>query len=427
MKKMTVILLTATLAVFGFAGTSLALHDGGVAHCDACHTMHNSQDGAAETANAQFSGYSYLLKGSDQSSTCLNCHEGTPGSYHISTPGAMVQGTTVPTQLTPGGDFAWLKMDYTWNAWGTDYTEDGDSHGHNIIAADYGYAQDGTLTASPGGAYPADSFYCSSCHDPHGKYRVFEDGSVATTGLPIADRGSYPDGGNTHRSPSALGGWAVGAYRLLGGIGYEPKSAPGTAFTNTIPAAMAPSSYNRDESTTQTRTAYGSGMSEWCANCHGGILQDGFTSGMAGLKHPAGNNAELGATIAANYNSYVSSGILDPAQTDAYLSLTPFETGDGNDTVGRTAMAALAVNDDTALAGPEATDNVMCLTCHRAHASGFPDMLRFMETETFVTEEGAFALEMGRSDVDMQAAYYRDASGFGNFQRALCNKCHVKD
>ena len=49
-------------------------------------------------------------------------------------------------------------------------------------------------------------------------------------------------------------------------------------------------------------------MSEWCANCHGGMLQDAYTSGMAGLRHPAGNGAKLTADIAANYNAYVTLG-----------------------------------------------------------------------------------------------------------------------
>ncbi len=51
-------------------------------------------------------------------------------------------------------------------------------------------------------------------------------------------------------------------------------------------------------------------MSEWCANCHTGMHQDSYTSGMAGLRHPAGNGAKLTADIVTNYNAYVSSGIM---------------------------------------------------------------------------------------------------------------------
>ena len=51
-------------------------------------------------------------------------------------------------------------------------------------------------------------------------------------------------------------------------------------------------------------------MSEWCANCHTAFLQSGYTSGMAGLRHPAGNGAKLTAAIVANYNAYVPSGIM---------------------------------------------------------------------------------------------------------------------
>ena len=52
------------LVVFGPVGAS-AFHAGGVAHCDGCHTMHNSADNPANNLD----GNDHLLKGSDASST----------------------------------------------------------------------------------------------------------------------------------------------------------------------------------------------------------------------------------------------------------------------------------------------------------------------------------------------------------------------
>ena len=42
MKKLLFVLSLVAIS----AAPALAFHDGGVAHCNGCHTMHNSQDGA---------------------------------------------------------------------------------------------------------------------------------------------------------------------------------------------------------------------------------------------------------------------------------------------------------------------------------------------------------------------------------------------
>ena len=49
---------------------AFAFHDGGVAECGGCHAMHTAKSPLALGGD-----YGYLLAGTDQSSTCLNCHE----------------------------------------------------------------------------------------------------------------------------------------------------------------------------------------------------------------------------------------------------------------------------------------------------------------------------------------------------------------
>jgi predicted CXXCH cytochrome family protein len=420
----------AAILALGF-GNAYAFHSGGVAECEGCHTMHEpkSSDG-------------FLLAGSDQSSTCLNCHQNPadtgPASYHVSTSLTADENNAtgvIPLQRTPGGDFGWVKKSYRWSPRaGTNETSPGERHGHNIVASDYGYVADTTLTTAPGGTYDASKLACSSCHDPHGKWRrtvteVTDPATQwATTGAPIGNSGSY----NNSRDPA--NGLAVGAFRILGGKGYAPQSYNAGAFANQVPNAVAPSAYNRTEATTQTRVAYGSGMSEWCANCHSSFKTE--TTGMGTLKHPAGNAAKLGATILANYNSYVKSGDLTGQVTSAYLSLVPFEEGSGN----YTTLKTHAVNNDTQLAGADAQSNVACISCHRAHASGFDHMLRFDYGNEFMTVADATgaaqygdptanpAQAAGRSVAERTAAYYdRPASKFAPYQRVLCNKCHAKD
>lgn len=436
MKGINVTLAAAATALL-ISSPALAFHSGGVAECEGCHTMHNSLDGAPMTTAGslgQFQTGPYLLKGNDQSSACLNCHQHAgdtgPSGYHISTAEGDMPAGTAPLQRTPGGDFGFLKKLYTWVMRGEASESVGDRHGHNIVAADYGYNADATLTAAPGGSYPANKLACSSCHDPHGTYRRDATGAVSRTGLPIKGSGSYGD--------AASASYAVGAYRLLGGEGYFPKSIGSDySFGNTVPAAVAPSTYNRTEASTQTRVAYGQGMSEWCSNCHTGILRTSFTSGMGSLTHPAGNGAKLGATIAGNYNLYVKSGDLTNTSDKSYNSLVPFEEG----TADYATLKTHAKIDDTYLNGPTADSNVSCLSCHRAHASGFDSMTRFgaLEGGEYFTVADASGNAMysadlndksalGRNQVEQAAALYdRPATKFAPYQRALCNKCHAKD
>src|SRR6266545_2764826 len=96
---------------------SFAFHEGGVATCDGCHTMHNSSRGLAMTKTGlpQGTANRYLLQGSDPSSTCLICHAGSSftDSYRIATSPVPAPGSP-PRQLTPGGDFAYLQKNYNW-------------------------------------------------------------------------------------------------------------------------------------------------------------------------------------------------------------------------------------------------------------------------------------------------------------------------
>jgi len=154
--------------------------------------------------------------------------------------------------------------------------------------------------------------------------------------------------------------------------------------------------------------------------------------------HSSGNYVHpvdegLGGTIQANYEQYVGSGNMTGSAGSSFLSLIPFATN----TSDYTALATLAVNDDTQLGGPGSTDQVMCLSCHRAHASGFEYMLRFGYQYEFMTKNSSYlcadaygndACGRGRTEQEMTIAYGdRPATDWATYQRVLCNKCHAKD
>jgi hypothetical protein len=153
--------------------------------------------------------------------------------------------------------------------------------------------------------------------------------------------------------------------------------------------------------------------------------------------HPADQG--LGSPVATAYGQYVKSGDMGGTATSSFLSLTPFAQNTGV----YTALSANAKNNNSALAGPGSTDQVTCLSCHRAHASGFVDMLRFDYGYEFttkgsqyvgsdnpeVTGSRAYLQHRGRTNAEWLAAYYDrpPTPTFATYQRVLCNKCHAKD
>ncbi len=387
-KRLTVygMLIAVCLAPLWHCPTAEAFHSGSDTECKECHVGTGSQ-----------------LQGSDASSTCLRCHRApqnilNPTGYYVATNDANLGQGFPPSQLTPGGDFAYLKKNYSWNLNGKRMLSPGDRHGHNIIALDYGYYADATNTTAPGGTYPGNILSCVSCHDPHAKI--------------------------------AQGANSTGAYRLLGGSGYAPPSSMGYVFTFDAPVAVAPSEYNRSEALTDTRVAYGKGMSEWCSNCHAKIGQD---QGESKYGHPVGNNAKFTEEIIANYATYVNSGALNGRGETSYNSLVPFEEG----TDDKLILSQHAKNDGSYTAGPNYESNVMCLTCHRAHASGWDNISRWNMSAEFIiynslcpgTDNNTPAeCSQGRTAAETQRALYdRPTSLFASYQKGLCNKCHAKD
>ena len=445
MKVSKIIVATALLSL-ATAGSAFAFHDGGVATCDGCHTMHNSKGNkvmnkvAGKGSQVIGTANNYLLQGSDQSSTCLGCHGGTTGGgYKVMTTNAAA-GTTVVKQFTPGGDFGWLLADYSWTS-PRNGTSPKDRHGHNVVAADFGIAPDATLLTAPGNGstFVNTDLACSSCHDPHARYRTDTAGVQTLGGAPIAGSGSYGD--------VATAGEARGTYRFLAGVGYKADSqtTAGT-FAAPAPVAVAPAVYNQTEAAGNIRVAYGTGMSEWCSNCHVGLHNSSYPTN---LRHPAGDGATLTASVLGNYNAYVMTGNLTATAINSYDSLIPFGTQAANVTalkalVNTANVAGTASNNDASTAGADASSTVICLSCHRAHASGFTQMGRWNFNAEFMTVDGAYAdaskpyvatdettygnYADGKTAVELAAAYNgKPATHFASFQRQLCNKCHAKD
>jgi predicted CXXCH cytochrome family protein len=404
--KLSLIVLTATLLAVGLSGMAYAFHSGGVGRCEGCHSMHQPEDTTSQ----------HLLAFADSSSTCLDCHAGSSlGSHAAMTypdPGAGV----APVNYTPGGDFLYLLKTYSFTGRSGTSIENGNTHGHNVIAADQGLTVTSQWAQGPGGTFNSADLTCTSCHDPHGKYRRDENGVFTRTGFPIIASGS------TGTVPAA--NQAVGAYRILAGQGYTQNAGAITPGFLGVPIAVSPSTYNQPESTNQVRIAYGvSGTADgktswgnWCGACHADYHSTG------NYVHPV--DQQLG-NLATTYDQYIKSGDMNGNHASSFLSLVPFM----QNTSDYTLLSANASNTVATSAGPATSDQVSCLSCHRAHASPFPSMLRWGMDNEFMVSNGVYQIESrGRSNAEAIAAYYgRPVTAFASYQRVLCNKCHAQD
>ncbi|MDY0185868.1 MAG: hypothetical protein RBR43_08330 [Desulfuromonadaceae bacterium] len=378
--KKTISIATAMMFSLCLTGAAFAFHDGGVAHCDGCHSMH----GGATSGPA-------LQKGSDASSTCLNCHNGANG-YKVSSADG--------SNKNEGGDFHWTKDNgYTYVVRGNTKTFDYNKAGHNMLAADFGMTNDANLTMAPGGSFPAAGFSCTGCHDPHGQ----ANGGTVGGALPISVSGSY--------GAVPAPGTQAGNYRIL----YDSAKI---GFSEDAPIARASGSNGAS-------VQYGSGMSGWCANCHVGFYATTSSGGM----HP------VDRAVQTTYNSYVATGNFTGTIANAYDPLVPIERG------VTTASSDLPDPTDQATAGVgvDGSSKVMCLSCHRAHGSAFGNALRGDMSEAFLAESW---ITLGSNVPATAVPYYKQGvkidvadagsgnpftDGYGEYQRSLCNKCHVQD
>jgi len=360
-------------------GFCQGFHSGGVGSCNACHSMHSAQAGSQQ-----------LLLSSDPSSICLNCHTASGGRNGPSV------FSSDGSALTPGGDFYWMTKSFSW----LDGQSPNYDHGHNIVAIDFNLYADPVLTTSPGGSYPSASLGCTSCHDPHGQV----GGGTAQDGLPVSKSGSYGAGTDT--------GAISGNYRLLGDSSYTSGSY---SFSNDAPVARQ-SNVNKYTESDRSHVDYGSGMSEWCGNCHSAILSSDHKSGGLSIKHSSGSGALFSQNSINMYDSYLRTGDLSGTSATAFLQFVPFERG----------TSSMQLLDPNSTQGPDANSNVMCLSCHRAHASAFPNSGRWDFTATLLVDSHPAVGDVGATTIDVYNSYYgRDiAAEFGAGQSQFCEKCH---
>ena len=174
----------------------------------------------------------------------------------------------------------------------------------------------------------------------------------------------------------------------MGGMGF---------FVNPAPVAVGLDVELGTLESNSNHVAYISGMSQWCANCHEDYLANNHEVGGGDFEHPG--YGTLDGDVLQWYNMY--NGTSDPAGGDpstAYLAAVPFE--DAANSLFRTA-------------GPTSSSRIMCLTCHRAHASSATNSGRW-----------DFKVETLGQDGVVSGSYPLPNPYPSPDQQPLCFKCH---
>jgi len=309
--------------------------------CSNCHTMHDSQNGggvARGGSGVGWNGSGQLTGGSTQGpqsqlliTGCVGCHSSTTSSTIINFGGSkipIVYNTVQPTTPLAGGNFYWVAQGGEVN----------DTKGHNV----YGISGvDANLNKAPGGmpcltggchislAASSDTG-CKGCHTS----TAHHDDSKPWYRFLLSDHSED----ESHVLKTNV----------------KPSGAPGEYISNEDPDwEYTKSATDHNYYQGQTGPFFSEGISymhsitAFCYGCHRTfhvITNEFFTSPW--LRHPI--------------------GILLP-DSGEYAGYDPVSNYSTEAPVAWTNPASPS----------RATAVVMCLSCHRAHGSDQPDMLRW--------------------------------------------------
>jgi hypothetical protein len=306
-------------------------------NCSNCHTMHNSQGGSSVAKD--FNGSSFSLTDTPKENlliySCLGCHSATDGTTWQD---SVTKAPIVFNTLEPlygglaGGNFYWVKND--------------DTKGHNILSSDT------NLSVAPG-AVAFTTCGTNSCHA--NLDRVVSGAGSGLDGKQGCEKCHLDPKHHANDHEYLAGGLVTtaeqGWYRFLSGheagIGLGAEGYEDGDWQKTV------SSDDHNEYLgNQTSGGYGflllgDTTTAYCTGCHGRFhVEQGSQSPW--LRHPS--DAVL--PVSGEYASYT-----------AYNPMVP---------VARPSLPS----SPSPIVTP-GTDMVMCLSCHRSHASPYFKMVRW--------------------------------------------------
>jgi hypothetical protein len=339
MKKTLIAGLVTLFALTLISSSAYAVVQGA---CVNCHTMHNSQNNSPMNWDTSSTPNEALLRGS-----CIGCHGQAPsGANNIinNTPQVLHNATTD----LAGGNFAYITTSAKRDAADTGATQN--SVGHNVIDLGGTY-QETILTSPPGDENTTGitnaNFTCGGVRGCHGD-RTQTGSYAAVRGAHHANDGVLKFGAI---SEAGQGGTTALSYRFLKGVkGGEDSDWQATSETADHNEYKGDTTMGTSSSTYPANNT----ISGLCAECHGyfhGTTTSEAGSGDPWLRHPT----DVSLPSSGEYAAYTTYSLTAP--------------------VARTAIPDSP--GSTVTPSGSADDIVMCLSCHRAHASPYYKMMRW--------------------------------------------------
>ncbi len=340
------------LVIFGLVVVFVSIFSVKTSHtisgpCSNCHTMHNSQNGTAVVSGGP---YRALTVGD-----CVMCHTGVNnGTNNI----PYVYSTTAPIysfggarNTLAGGNFYWVTLN--------------DTYGHNVAGI---VGPDTNLSTPPGynSVYRAGMTWpagqqvtCAGNYGCHGKF----DPTNATLNDPFAaiSGAHHKNILRTNATANSTPTDVYDSYRFLYGI----KGAEDPDWEYTVSPTDHNGYYAVDAIPTPGVNT--GSINYLCAECHGDFHNGTYNGTYASpwLRHPT--DYDMNNVITKEYGNYpnvaIFNGTLGVSATGDYFADVPV----GN-TNGYVLSKVLQTSGDAI---------VLCLSCHRAHATPYPDILRW--------------------------------------------------
>ena len=360
---------TVLLVLFAMALAPVTSWAQVTGQCADCHTMHNSQDGAA-MAMEWSSNYTILSSTTTPNakllirSGCLGCHAGTrtAGTDMLANAAKVLASTdptteytlTSPNNLSAGGNFYWVKT--------TDAT------GHNVAGI---ASVDVALQEQPPGF---DINYDATSHGGARNLGVATWSTQLTCAGTNGCHGTAAEAnqftaisGAHHGDDDTIDGLTCAtSYRFLNGIvGIEDDDWEHTFADN----STNHNQYNgEDRGDASDQTTDTSTISYFCCQCHG-VFHSAVDSGAASpwLRHPTDYDMGNLKNVTAKEYQFYNGG---SAASAPYSTTAPVAS---DLSISAGVQATVFDSADDAI--------VTCISCHRAHGSPYDDLLRWQYNE----------------------------------------------
>ena len=378
-------------------------------NCDNCHTMHTSQEGTSENVKIPVNygvGGGALPASALTKVDCIGCHSNTgsetikyvggdpddPGTsrvpivYNIQQP---VEGTELA-----GGNFYWVK-------------ELGDDRGHNVLAGPGGIdategisMQDSELDDAPGrtesGLYtgtclPCHKYLNGRDHNLNDDQALIDEPYCGCKSCHTNIRKSHHAEDHVSNNPdeyNLIVDHTLGCYRFLKGHEAEISGIHGIESYDWEQSKGVdyPINQYKGSDIDATSADPDHSISDSCGGCHGNFHAKDMTNpekvnASPWFRHPA----HIGLPEGGEFDAYTEYNLDAPV---ARKNLEPYIT----------PSERLKVSTGSGYGG---NDQVMCLSCHRAHASPYPDILRWdyeqVEADDGIENKGCKICHSGKN------------------------------